>query len=370
MLKSICLKNFKCFCEEQEVPLSQVTIMYGKNGRGKSTVAQSLLLLAQTMQESNDIRELQLMGKLISLGNFDELLSAFGNDGAFYITLQSEAEKVEMGFSEMPQKRQLGRLSKLWLNDSNRFDVKTTEDEANVEQTESEEQVTTLSDIMALQNLKSLRYVAAERFGPRNASFRKDNLESDWVGVDGEYVINVLSSQGEDFQHVVRQKLSEILSGATLRVNTDDPDRIELLLNSKDGEQAFRPKNVGFGYSFVLPVIVSALLAKKGSLLIVENPEAHLHPGAQSKLMKFLIEVAKQNELQVIIETHSDHVVNGLRIAMKEGTIGTKDGHIVYFSSENDNIKVKIITSDKNGTLSDYPDDFLDEWTLQMLKLV
>ena len=84
--------------------------------------------------------------------------------------------------------------------------------------------------------------------------------------------------------------------------------------------------------------------------------------------MKFLIRVAKEKNLQLIIETHSDHVVNGMRIAMKEGTLQIRDAHILYFSD--DERRVKMITCDKNGTLSDYPDDFLDEWTMQMLKLV
>lgn len=125
---------------------------------------------------------------------------------------------------------------------------------------------------------------------------------------------------------------------------------------------------MGFGYSYVLPVIVAALMATEGSLLIVENPEAHLHPAAQSRLMKFLIETAKNKNLQLIIESHSDHVVNGMRIAMKK-LLSPKDGHIVYFSDEEDD-QIQVITSDVNGTLSDYPDDFMDEWTSQMLKLV
>lgn len=65
-------------------------------------------------------------------------------------------------------------------------------------------------------------------------------------------------------------------------------------LNSHDGKDIFKPVNAGFGYSYVLPVIVAALMAKEGSMLIVENPEAHLHPAAQSRLMKFLIETGKE----------------------------------------------------------------------------
>ena len=112
------------------------------------------------------------------------------------------------------------------------------------------------------------------------------------------------------------------------------------------------------------------MIAEPGGILVVENPEAHLHPGAQSRLARFLIRQAVSNGYQLIIESHSDHVVNGLRIAAKEGEIKSSQCLIDYFYSEGDATAVRAITCDKNGTLSEYPDDFMDEWTLQLLKLV
>ena len=184
--------------------------------------------------------------------------------------------------------------------------------------------------------------------------------------------INVLANKSEDFIKIVEQNLSQILSGAAMRIPNPEADRIELQLNSVDGTTYFRPMNVGFGYSYVLPVIVAALLAEKGSILVVENPEAHLHPGAQSRLTEFLINIANTKSLQVLIETHSDHVVNGMRIAIKHGELPSSKSLIAHFSQEDgaENPKVDFITCDKNGTLSDYPDDFMDEWTRQMLDLV
>ena len=130
--------------------------------------------------------------------------------------------------------------------------------------------------------------------------------------------------------------------------------------------------NVGFGYSYILPVIVGTLLAEKGSIVIVENPEAHLHPGAQSRIMEFLIEQSLKKSLQLIIETHSDHVVNGMRISIKRGTLSPSDSiiqHFAYTENVTDPV-ITCITSDAYGNLSDYPEDFQDEWTAQMLELV
>ena len=365
MLKSITLESIKCFLEKQELNLAPITIMYGKNGRGKSTVAQALLLLAQSMADHNDVSNLLLTGKYVALGTFSDVISSNSDNGHFCITLKSDDEIVEMGFSELPNKPQIAIVDTLNVNGISRFE-KISEDESNVES--EKKSVTTTSDIKSLQMLKSARYVSAGRLGPQNSIVRNDSLADDDLGVNGEYLINVLSRKGVAFREDVEKALGEILGGAAMRIKNTDSERIELYLNSKGGKDTFRPVNVGFGYSYVLPVIVAALLAQSDSLLIIENPEAHLHPAAQSRIMKFLINVAKEKNLQIIIETHSDHVVNGMRIAMKERTLDPHDAHVLYFS-DNENT-VKMITCDKNGTLSDYPDDFLDEWTLQMLKLV
>ena len=99
-----------------------------------------------------------------------------------------------------------------------------------------------------------------------------------------------------------------------------------------------------------------------------------MHPGAQSRLAKFLIEVSIKNNIQLLIETHSDHVVNGLRFAMKQklNDLSPNDAEIIFFSHDdiNTNSAVEIIKCDRFGELSDYPDDFLDEWTKQLVTLV
>ena len=366
MIDTITLEGFKCFCDETVIPLSQITIMYGKNGRGKSSVAQSLLLISQTMRVNNKLENLMLVGDFVDLGTFDDVKNNKSDADEFKISIRNTIDRVDMSFSCDPSKSQLAKLNGFLVNGIDKFEIMS--DEEGSEETESKS-VSTTSDSILLQNLKSMQYVAAGRLGPVNSVVRNDSLPEDWIGVNGENVINVLSNQDPNFIVNVQKALSNVLSGATIKINNEATDRIELFLNSHDGSETFKPVNVGFGYSYVLPVIVAALMAKKESLLIVENPEAHLHPAAQSRLMKFLIETAKEKKLQLIIESHSDHVVNGMRIAMKEGLLSPKDGHIVYFSDEEDD-QIQVITSDVNGTLSDYPDDFMDEWTSQMLKLV
>ncbi|MBO4918321.1 MAG: DUF3696 domain-containing protein [Bacteroidales bacterium] len=369
MIKSVFLERFKCFKQNTEIPLSAVTIMYGKNGRGKSTVSQSLLLLAQSMRKSNNLHELIINGDLVKLGSFEELLSNSEGD-SFSIGINSDDENIVVQFSRAEGLPGAGRISRLNVNNEERLDIISGSGNSNGD--DSLSGISPTSDVKLLQSIRNCMYVSADRNGPVNS--QKKVFTSNHLLLDplGDNVIQVIAQQDPPFLSRLRRALSEVMSGAHLSIPNTETDYLELRLNSSDGDISFKPVNVGFGYSYVLPVVVASLLAEKGSVLIVENPEAHLHPGAQSRLTKLLIDNAVSQEYQLIIESHSDHVVNGMRIAVKEGHIKPKSCLIDYFYTDSESGKAskEVITCDKNGTLSSYPDDFMDEWTLQLLQLV
>lgn len=374
MITNLSLHNFKCFKEETSLPFRQINILYGKNGRGKSTFSQALLMLAQSMKENNEVTPLLLKGDLVDMGLYNELYNAYSDNETFSFTIQGDSpeEKVKLSYEANENDFRTAKLYELEVNGMNRVDEKQSmdadKDFGNTHDNVLE--VGSTSDVSLLQGLKSVQYVSANRLGPRNYSSLSG--ASDVIGVNGEYLINVLEKQGEEFRNSVRQALSEVLDGAALITRRKDEETIELRLNSEDGDHTFRPIHVGFGYSYVLPVIVAALIAKKNSMMIVENPEAHLHPGAQSRLMEFLIAQSLEKNLQLVLETHSDHVVNGLRISMRNQTLTPDDAVIHYFEHKTDQPQstVEHVYCDKNGNLSQYPDDFLDEWTKQMFQLV
>ena len=370
MIKNITLSNFKCFAQETVIRLARVTLLYGHNGRGKSSLSQALLLIGQSMKKRNDIGELLIMGDQVKLLSFHDIKTEGSESDEIRFSIETESEKLELGFSPIEGKPQLGSISKYVINGENRFEVRTTDSsEQGMGQGKA---AFTTSDSNVLQILKDITYISAGRLGPVSDMVRNDTIAPKEVGTKGEYLINALSHQTPDFVTFVGKTLSDILSGGSLLIPDHNASRLELKINSHDGDAQFNPMNVGFGYSYVLPVIVSALLAEKDSVLIVENPEAHLHPSAQSRILEFLVQQALDKDLQLIIETHSDHVVNGLRISMKKGVLQSEDGIIQHFSCDNETITPVIteITCDKNGNLSDYPSDFMDEWTAQMMQLV
>lgn len=370
MFDRISLCHFKCFDKEQSVRLSRINVFYGKNGRGKSTVAQAFLLLGQTIQKG-EVSFLQLNGKLVNLGMFNDVLSS--NRKSDKLTLQFHLKGNENALKFIYQadekKPSVGILAHLESDGKNLMDVKTTASNMDAEPSRSNS-LSAMSGYSGYENFKNIYFVSASRKGQVNSEPRND-MNEEVVGAKGENLINVLLAKGEKFQAKVSEALSFILDGATLQAKeTATREYVDLFLDSKDDGDSYRPVNVGFGYSYILPILVNALLVPEDSMLIIENPEAHLFPAAQSRLMEFLIRVSNERNIQIIVESHSDHIVNGVRISVKKGNLKRDDVVVDYFDRNTEGeIEVRDIHVDQNGELSDYPDDFMDEWTKQLLEL-
>ena len=148
----------------------------------------------------------------------------------------------------------------------------------------------------------------------------------------------------------------------------------------KTGSQMYKLKirndvapNVGFGITYALPILVSGLTVPNDGILIVENPEAHLHAKAQSNMGYFLARMAAAG-VRVIIETHSEHIINGIRRMIVEGkTDMSHENLTIYFFQNKDGERnIMEISMDENGNLSAFPEDFFDQVrqdTLAMLRI-
>ncbi|WP_343502287.1 MULTISPECIES: AAA family ATPase [Roseobacteraceae] len=131
-----------------------------------------------------------------------------------------------------------------------------------------------------------------------------------------------------------------------------------------------RPTNVGFGLTHALPVVTACLAAKPGTMLVVENPEAQLHPRGQSMIGR-LLALTAANGTQVIVETHSDHVLNGIRLAVKEEFLVPDVVRLHFFSrlpGEASSFESPVLGPD--GRLSYWPDGFFDQWERSLDRLL
>ena len=385
MITELSICNFKCFGSLTSIPMSRYTILYGKNGRGKSSMIQSLLLLSQSLQENGgSLDSLAINGKMVSLGTFDDITNRYStSSSAIDIIVKTDIEPpLKLKFEKSFDKPTIGLLDEIWLGPIPYFGSVSEEVSSppgfssENRQGHKKRLIFTQSDIQTYVSLMSLYYIAADRRGPVNFEQRIDRIGAIDTSVKGDGLINALAVQSSEFRERFTQELSLILSGASVRVFASPytPDRIELFLDSvNDQEYGFRPRNVGFGYSYVLPIVYQVLSAPSGGIIVIENPEAHLYPAAQSRLVDFLVKYAKEKNLQIVLETHSDHIINGLRISVKDGVVNPTEASILYFDrdeNETGNPVINRIRIDKRGALDKQPGDFMDEWTRQMLELL
>ena len=233
-------------------------------------------------------------------------------------------------------------------------------------------------------------YVPAERIGPRKSySLSEVAARRDDLGSCGEYTLNYLNDHRNDplpaddprcadaagrrLVNVVDHWLQDVSPGAHLQleaVPTADAVLASFTFDRPGDVQSRRHRatNVGFGLSYVLPVVL-ALLAPPGALCLIENPEAHLHPRGQTKLAELAVRAA-QAGVQVFVETHSDHFMDGVRIAVRDGLIAPADAAIHYFERRDGSVVVESPEIDADGRLSHWPAGFFDQHDENLLRLL
>ena len=168
--------------------------------------------------------------------------------------------------------------------------------------------------------------------------------------------------------------MSKISPGIKIHATNEPLDNKAKLDISYIGQRLksapFKPVNVGFGIPHVLPLVVLLLTANENGLILIENPESHLHPMGQTAIADLITAVANRGT-QIICESHSDHIINGIRVAIKNQRLPCKDLSIVFFEKdENQLTKTTEIAIDQNGNLSEYPIGLLDEWGNLMAELL
>jgi predicted ATPase len=218
-----------------------------------------------------------------------------------------------------------------------------------------------------------IHYISADRLGPQESYSKATLNKFPNAGAKGEFTVNLLYKRrddlineklclGQDAKTLYTQTeewLNNIFNGAKVEIPSSDSNILELLFNTNNSKDRFKPANVGFGYHCVLPIVVSGLIAKEGEILIVENPEAHLHPRAQSRLAQFLARVSSCG-VQVFIESHSDHILNALRIAVLDKIVTPENLSILYFQP-NPEQPVLQIPVQPDGGIEEWPEGFFDQ---------
>ncbi len=360
MLNGLRIKNFKCF-EDLNIELSNLNVFAGINSMGKSSVIQAILLLRQSFDMGTLEKGLHLNGELTQIGTGHDLMYR-----------NSEKDEVTI---ELRTGNDVFTWQYKYQGDSDYQEIFAT----NI----------TPETIKAINVFnQTFSYISAERIGPQRYYKQSyhEIYDKNQVGYKGELFADYLAKRGLDDKVQNKSVLFDNETSESLIYQTEKWLSIispGIHINPKQYQEAglvgidykvygseYTPVNVGFGLSYAVPIIVSLLKAKKGDLVIVENPEAHLHPRGQRKMGE-LIARASAGGVQVIIETHSDHILNGIRLSVKNRALSHNDVRLNYFYQRivsDLSMGERVIHEKcspvilKDGSLSDWPDGFFDEW--------
>jgi len=370
MLSWIELENFKAN-RYSPIRVEALTVLAGLNSSGKSSVLQALALLRQTYLANNAPHGLSLKGHLIQLGRYRDVHTEGADNDVISLSLVEDDFKYKWSC--------IG---------------KSDEDVLKF--------VKTPKQLPKFVNAKHFQYLQADRMVPKTLypQAPDDARELEFLGTHGEYTVDYLAQPNNGRKLVSKRRLYRkppyLVSKALVRKVAQTPrlldqvggwlqsispgvrlnaevikgtDEVRLQygvvgrLAIKRGGTLRRPANMGFGVTYSLPIIVACLIAERGSLLLLENPEAHLHPKGQAALGD-LIARATNDGVQIIVETHSDHLLNGIRLAVKRGICDANKVALNFFSraSRDDSVRIKSPALLPNGRLTNWPDGFFDQW--------
>ena len=370
MISSLMLVNFKCF-RSLKLDLGPINVLAGMNGAGKSTIIQSLLAVRQSGETGSlQKHRIDLNGTLVELGTSGEVFCADPDGSSIEISINSvtaAGQKRELRLV-CPQSEQNS------LDYFLSFKLPLSGGSASIPE----------SVLFA----EPFNYLHAERVGARKVfDISPNTRDPSTVGKSGEnapYIIGseqrelpvknsaviLESADGKEYPTIRFQwalwmaSLFPGFEGESEIYLRADQIRLEMALQRQaTGKNLFvRPTNTGFGLSYALGIIVAGLVAQPGTMLIVENPEAHLHPRAQSMLGEFLARVSAGGT-QVIVETHSEHVVNGIRRMVKEDIVRPDNVKLFFFARETHMLEPRVtpITVTDSADISAWPDGFFDQ---------
>ena len=420
MLMHLKLENFKIWRSTGPTRLAPITLLLGTNSSGKSSLIQSLLLIRQTVKGDDPNLDLNLgnpdADDSVTLGQFKDLLC---RHGAASESTSATQVGIEFRWSEdgLPENSTLfsarynkgparsAELAFLRLGrDGQGFSVQRRK--PGIYRLSLATQAKTLGQSADFRPQRSFAFSAStlNKLGAQGEHIKPigpallDELgriiylgpvrrlaQRDYVwagrmpahiGDDGAKAVDALIASGvarqaakkrnqpapaeaQLFEQTIRWlKDMNLADGLSIRA-LGNSARYELLI--ENGDQASNLKDVGVGVSHVIPVIVAALFAQPGHIVIVEEPESHLHPLAQSKLAELLAQVSKERNVQFIVETHSEHLFRRMQTLIAKQQIKPKETAMYFVERDGKAAKMRPLELDDFGRVKNWPEGFFGD---------
>ncbi len=424
MLTHLKLDNFKIWRSTGPLRLAPLTLLLGTNSSGKSSLIQSLLLIRQTVKSDDPSLDLNLGNPdndsnkqdSVTLGQFLDVLCRSasatistpanqfgiefrwaeqpdGTDSSLFSAryrkgYDNSAEldmlrlgKDQQGFTVIRKKTGIYQLSlanqhrRLGQSADFRPERSFTFSDATLHKLGAKAEAIKDVGPELLDELSRIIYL-----GPVRRLAQRDYIWSGrmpaHIGDDGAKAIDVLIASG--VMHKRQTKAGLSISGDALlfehamywlkTMNLADGLSVKQLGHSARFElqivnhnEASNLKDVGVGVSQVLPVIVAALFAEPNHIVIIEEPESHLHPLAQSQLAELFATISQERGVQFIIETHSEHLLTRLQRRVAEQSIQPEALAMYFVERDGTKAKINALKLDEYGDISNWPPNFFGD---------
>ena len=416
MITRLRVKNFKCLADTGELEIRPLTFLVGPNSSGKSSLLHVLTMLRQTVVSPEVSNPLVANGPLVEAGAYPDFV--FGHDARRDIEIEIESPKTGYWVGPIFFRAVFGydaETTEILLKEVEfrkgddlvlavRADVggkhhgelryvesgeRKTERFAGVERVrfwfrpsdpalgaaigrlcDPEHQIP--PEVWFVRHLTAMAYI-----GPLRESFQRAYITPGQapldVGVRGENTADVLwaaqrSKKGMLASVAERtpEWLAKLNMAERLRLDSlGESNQYRVQLTDPSSGLEVNVADVGFGASQTLPIIVQSFYTMPGGAMLLEQPEIHLHPKAQSLLGDLFIEAAEGRDRTFIIETHSEHILARVRRGIAEGRVSREDVAIYYFEAAANGTQIREVTLNDNGQYVDFPEGFFEEDVLE-----
>jgi len=307
MLTEIRLENFKCFGRPTPILLAPISVFIGPNGSGKSTPIQALMLLKQSIGGVSLVTN----GNLIKLGDFRDIVYKHSEESLVVIAVSTTTEKDKV--TEL----RYGQIACTYPENA----------------------------------IRNIYFVPPMERGFGEPSYKLGERPyfdfSDIPSADRpQAVATTLKYREKELQDKLSQWYERITG---IRVRFALREGRATFVESVTLEGTFNMVNEGFGSNQLAFLLGQLAIAPEDSTICIEEPEIHLHPRAQSHLAEVLMEVAKEEHKQLIITTHSEHILYRLLTAIPEGVLTLEDLTINYFEKKEGVAEVRKLEVDDKG---------------------
>ncbi|MFA5598128.1 MAG: AAA family ATPase [Pusillimonas sp.] len=364
MLNHIEIKGFKCI-DEQKIDFRPLTLISGPNSSGKSTLLQAVLLSLSASKQKN-IALLRDVIKPYSV--FEEVFNQYTRPDKIRLKLVYNNN----AYLEFIQDRDNTDLSEEDLTKAEGYIFKN--DNSAVDQ-----------KMHGLSYEENFFYLSANRIGPQETAELNREIR---VGQNGQYTIGLYELEKDKI--VAKPLLVEDADAKTLKAQiawwlsmiTGHKTSVESqkvtstlvkLSYFIDELTQVSPLNTGAGNSYLFRILVMCLTAKPGDVLLIENPEIHLHPGAQARL-GYLFAFLAQRGVQLIVETHCEHLINRIRYEIYKGNIDFDKTILYYKPSLSESFSEIRVNKGGHFTMADgheidFPAGFFDATLEELLEI-